>query len=93
MLDGRKNVLGVRFINSLLSFIRPPTPQTTDVLEQPIEFGARGPGPGNLVGINNGVLPAPLAAVALEFLLLAVGALASGADSYLDCSVYKTLLL
>jgi len=54
------------------------------VLHQPVEFGARGLGPGNLVGRKNGILPAPLAAVPLEFLLLAVGALAPCAHSYLD---------
>jgi len=70
-----------------------PDSPATDVLNQPVEFGARRLGPGNLVGINNGVLPAPLAALTPELLLLAIGALALGADSYIDRGVHKTLPL
>jgi len=38
-----------------------PDPPFADLLEQPVEFAARGPGPGNLIGINKAVLPSPLA--------------------------------
>ena len=65
-----------------------PDSPSADVLHQPVELGARGLGPGNPVGIKNGVLPAPLAAVTPEFLLLAVGALAFRADSYIDRGVH-----
>ena len=69
-----------------VQFVHDQTPDSpsADILQQPVEFGARGLGPGNLVGINNGVPPAPLAAIAFKFQLLAVSALALGGYSNVD---------
>ena len=62
------------------------------VLREPVQFGPRCLGPGNLVCVDDEILPAALAAIPAQFHLLRVGALAFGADSDVNRGVHKTIV-
>jgi len=60
-----------------------------DVSHQPLQFGAAGLGPADSVHVEAEVLPAPLAAVPPEFLVLAVGSLFQRADPDVNGGVHN----